>query len=89
MMGERNPDAFAGRAIAMRRAEKPVKSPENRGGAAMSKTSIKPTNDFCPQTLFLYGTYDDEGRPDFGLFCWFSYVWDGELGAWGEPGETF
>lgn len=47
----------------------------------MSKTSIKPTNDFCPQTLFLYGTYDDEGRPDFGLFCWFSYVWDGELGV--------
>ncbi len=55
----------------------------------MSKTSINPTNDFCPQTLFLYGTYDDEGRPDFGLFCWFSYVWDGELGAWGEPGEAF
>ena len=47
----------------------------------MSKTSIKPTNDFCPQTLFLYGTYDDEGRPDFGLFCWFSYIWDGELGV--------
>ena len=81
MMGERNPDAFAGRAVAMRRAEKPVKSPENRGGVAMSKTSIKPTNDFCPQTLFLYGTYDDEGKADFGLFCWFSYVWDGELGV--------
>ena len=47
----------------------------------MSKTSVKPTNDFCPQTLFLYGTYDDEGRADFGLFCWFSYTWDGELGV--------
>ena len=47
----------------------------------MSKTSMKPTNDFCPQTLFLYGTYDDEGRADFGLFCWFSYIWDGELGV--------
>ncbi len=47
----------------------------------MSKTSKKPTNDFCPQTLFLYGTYDDEGRADFGLFCWFSYIWDGELGV--------
>lgn len=47
----------------------------------MSKTSIAPTNDFCPQTLFLYGTYDDEGRADFGLFCWFSYIWDGELGV--------
>ena len=28
MMGERNPDAFAGRAIAMRGAEKPVKAPK-------------------------------------------------------------
>ena len=47
----------------------------------MSKTSLAPTNDFCPQTLFLYGTYDDEGRVDLGQFCWFSYVWDGELGV--------
>ena len=47
----------------------------------MEKISIKPTNDFCPQTLFLYGTYDDEGRADFGLFCWFSYTWDDELGV--------
>lgn len=47
----------------------------------MGKISLKPTNDFCPQTLFLYGTYDEQGNPDFGLFCWFSYLWDGELGA--------
>ena len=47
----------------------------------MSKVNVAPTNDFCPQTLFLYGTYDDEGKPDFGLFCWFSYIWDKELGV--------
>lgn len=47
----------------------------------MSKTSLAPTNDFCPQTLFLYGTYDDDGKADFGLFCWFSYIWDNELGV--------
>ena len=47
----------------------------------MSKISIAPTNDYCPQTLFLYGTYDENGKADFGLFCWFSYVWDGELGV--------
>ena len=47
----------------------------------MSKISLIPTNDYCPQTLFLYGTYDDEGRADFGLFCWFSYIWDSELGV--------
>ena len=46
----------------------------------MSKISLKPTNDFCPQTLFLYGTYDEEGEPNFGLFCWASYIWDHELG---------
>lgn len=47
----------------------------------MSKISLAPTNDFCPQTLFLYGTYDEDGRADFGLFCWFSYIWDGEMGV--------
>ena len=46
----------------------------------MSKISLPPTNDFCPQTLFLYGTYDEEGEPNFGLFCWASYIWDRELG---------
>ena len=47
----------------------------------MKKISLKPTNDYCPQTLFLYGTYDENGKPDFGLFCWFSYTWEKELGV--------
>ena len=47
----------------------------------MGKISLKPYNDYCPQTLFLYGTYDEQGNPDFGLFCWFSYIWDGEMGV--------
>ncbi|MBR6442393.1 MAG: flavin reductase family protein [Clostridia bacterium] len=47
----------------------------------MKKISVKPTNDYCPQTLFLYGTYNENGKADFGLFCWFSYTWDGELGV--------
>lgn len=46
----------------------------------MAKISKQATNDFCPQTLFLYGTYAEDRTPDFGLFCWFSYFWDGELG---------
>ena len=37
----------------------------------MAKISRQGTNDFCPQTLFLYGTYKEDGAPDFGLFCWF------------------
>lgn len=47
----------------------------------MSKISVPISNDYCPQTLFLYGTYGENGEPDFGLFCWFSYLWDRELGV--------
>ena len=47
----------------------------------MTKISRHATNDFCPQTLFLYGTYKEDHTPDFGLFCWFSYCWDKELCA--------
>jgi len=43
------------------------------------KKSIKNSNDFCPQTLFLYGTYKEDNTPNFGLFCWFSYCWDDGL----------
>ena len=32
-----------------------------------------------PSALFLYGTYKDDGSPNFGLFCWFNYCWDTEL----------
>ncbi len=55
------------------------------------KISVPISNDFCPQTLFCYGTYCDDGRSDFGLFCWFSYLWDGELGVMmciGEDKQT-
>ncbi len=27
----------------------------------------------------LYGTYKEDGTPNFGLFCWLSYYWDTEL----------
>ena len=47
----------------------------------MAKISLKPNNDYCPQTVFLYGTYDENGNPDFGLFCWFSYIWTDEMGV--------
>ena len=47
----------------------------------MERISISPNNSFLPQTLFLYGTYKEDGSPNFGLFCWFSYCWDAELGV--------
>ena len=53
----------------------------------MDKVSIPITNDFCPQTLFLYGTYKEDGTPNFGLFCWFSYYWNNGLCAMACIGE--
>ena len=47
----------------------------------MSKVSVPITNDLCPQTLFTYGTFREDGQPNFGLFCWFSYCWFDELGV--------
>lgn len=47
----------------------------------MNKISMPISNDFCPQTLFLYGTYKEDGTPNFGLFCWFTYYCDTQLGA--------
>ena len=47
----------------------------------MVKISVPVNNDYCPQTLFLYGTYREDGVPNFGLFCWFSYCWADDLGV--------
>ena len=55
----------------------------------MSKVSVPVTNDYCPQTLFLYGTYREDGSPNFGLFCWFSYcVIENRLGVMACIGES-
>lgn len=53
----------------------------------MAKRAMPVTNDFCPQTMFLYGTYRADGTPNFGLFCWFSYCWDGQLAVMACIGE--
>ena len=47
----------------------------------MRKVSVPATNDICPQTLFVYGTKNEDETPDFGLFCWFSYCWFDQLGV--------
>lgn len=47
----------------------------------MSKISTPISNDFCPQTMFVYGTRNEDGTANFGLFNWFSYCWDTELGV--------
>ncbi len=45
------------------------------------KVSLPPTNGLCPQTLFIYGTYSEDGKANFGLFCWASYYWGDDLGV--------
>lgn len=47
----------------------------------MNKRSIGACNTVCPQCSFLVGTYKEDGSPNFGLFCWVTYCWDGSLGA--------
>lgn len=54
----------------------------------MTKVSVPTTNDFCPQTLFLFGTFKEDGQPNFGLFCWFSYCWLDGLGVMASIGGS-
>ena len=55
----------------------------------MSKVSLGYIgNDFCPQTLFCYGTYRADGAPNFGLFCWFSYGWTDQMCVMACIGEN-
>lgn len=42
----------------------------------MSKISFPVSNDFCPQCLYLYGTYKENGEPNYGLFTWATYCFD-------------
>jgi len=45
----------------------------------MKKISQSASNIFCPQCLFLFGTYKEDKRPNFGLFCWATYCHDEEF----------
>lgn len=47
----------------------------------MAKIKGGISNDFCPQSLYLYGTYEEDGTPHFGLFCWFGWCWLGGDGG--------
>ena len=56
-----------------------------------NKVSVPITNDLCPQTLFTFGTFKEDGTPNFGLFCWFSYCWLDDLSVMcciGAPKQT-
>jgi len=45
------------------------------------KISVPISYKYCPMPLFLYGTYKEDNTPNFGLFGWFSYYWDVEIGV--------
>lgn len=55
----------------------------------MKKVTAPIGNNFCPQCLFLYGTYREDGTPNFGQFCWLTYYWTAEhtLGVIASLGE--
>lgn len=44
----------------------------------MAKVKGEIGNNFCPQSLYLYGNYEEDGTPHFGLFCWLGWCWLGE-----------
>ena len=52
------------------------------------KISIPGDNQWCPRPLYLFGTFKEDGTPDFGLFCWFSYAWTDSLAAIACIGEN-
>ncbi|PKM62534.1 MAG: flavin reductase [Firmicutes bacterium HGW-Firmicutes-21] len=45
------------------------------------KKSLPLIRHFSPLTLFLYGTYKEDGTPNFGLFSWLNYCFDKETGV--------
>lgn len=52
------------------------------------KISIGRDNKWCPRPLYLFGTFKEDGTPDFGLFCWFSYAWTDGLATMACIGEN-
>ena len=52
------------------------------------KVSIGRDNKWCPRPLYIFGTFKEDGTPDFGLFCWFSYAWTDGLAAMACIGEN-
>ena len=42
----------------------------------MKKTTYHVSNAFCPQCLYLYGTYREDGKANYGLFTWATYCAD-------------
>lgn len=57
----------------------------------MAKIQGELSNNFCPQSLYLYGNYEEDGTPHFGLFCWFGWCGlgegEGKLGVMACIGE--
>ena len=45
------------------------------------KKSLPLIRHFSPLTLFLYGTYQEDKTPNFGLFSWLNYCYDRETGV--------
>lgn len=59
----------------------------------MSKVPVPASNDFCPQTLFAYGTTRADGSLEqkfrdiapVSTTCQTYFSWDGQpMGGWGE-----
>ena len=43
----------------------------------MNKIDIKPKAVFCPQPMYVIGTYNEDGQPNFGVITWIGFSWNG------------
>jgi flavin reductase (DIM6/NTAB) family NADH-FMN oxidoreductase RutF len=49
---------------------------DNSGGNQMGKINMAPECVFCPQPVYIIGTSNPDGTPDFCIITWIGFVWD-------------
>lgn len=42
----------------------------------MKKVDIKPQRMFCPQPMYVIGTYNEDGQPNFSVITRIGFAWD-------------
>lgn len=43
----------------------------------MKKIDIEPERIFCPQPMYVIGTYNEDYTPNFGVITWIGFNWNG------------
>lgn len=43
----------------------------------MNKINIQPEQVFCPQPMYVIGTYNEDNQPNFSVITWIGFNWNG------------